>query len=133
MLATRLPNSDGDYPDHSDYGAGAEKRYYHRKWPCCSGTLVQGVADYVLNGYFHDDDALLVNLFVASEVIEAFDRRCRDRSGYRLSGGGHGALDGARARQWPVRDKAAHSGMDDRRDAAINGKAENVVTGGWPR
>jgi uncharacterized protein len=69
MLATRQPNSDGDYPYYSDYGAGAEKRYYHRKWPCCSGTLVQGVADYVLNAYFHDDDALLVNLFVASEVV----------------------------------------------------------------
>ena len=25
MLATRLPNSDGDYPYYSDYGAGAEK------------------------------------------------------------------------------------------------------------
>jgi DUF1680 family protein len=30
---------------------------------------VQGVADYVMNAYFHDDDALLVNLFVASEVV----------------------------------------------------------------
>ena len=69
MLATRLPNSDGDYPYYSDYGANAEKKYYHRKWPCCSGTLVQGVADYVLNAYFHDDDALVVNLFVASEVV----------------------------------------------------------------
>jgi uncharacterized protein len=69
MLATRLPNSDGDYPYYSDYGAGAEKKYYHRKWPCCSGTLVQGVADYVLNAYFHDDDSLLVNLFVGSEVV----------------------------------------------------------------
>jgi DUF1680 family protein len=68
LLATRLPNSDGDYPYYADYGAGAEKRYYHRKWPCCSGTLVQGVADYPLNVYFHDDDTLLVNLFVASEV-----------------------------------------------------------------
>ena len=68
MLATRLPDSDGDYPYYSNYGAGAEKKYYHRKWPCCSGTLVQGVADYVLNAYFHDDEALLVNLFVASEV-----------------------------------------------------------------
>ncbi len=68
LLATRLPNSDGDYPYYSDYGASAEKKYYHRKWPCCSGTLVQGVADYALNAYFHDDDALLVNLFVASIV-----------------------------------------------------------------
>ena len=30
---------------------------------------MQGVADYPLNAYFHDDDGLLVNLFVASEVV----------------------------------------------------------------
>ncbi len=68
LLATRLPNSDGEYPYYSNYGPRADKKYYHRKWPCCSGTLVQGVADYVLNAYFHDDDALLVNLFAPSEV-----------------------------------------------------------------
>ena len=68
ILATRLPNSHGDYPYYSDYGTNADKKYYHQKWPCCSGTLVQGVADYVLNVYFHDNDALLINLFVASEV-----------------------------------------------------------------
>ncbi|MGF7149831.1 hypothetical protein FHS96_003488 [Sphingomonas zeicaulis] len=68
MLATRFPDSDGGYPYYSNYGAVAEKKYYHQQWPCCSGTLVQGVADYVLNLYFHDDDALLVNMFASSEV-----------------------------------------------------------------
>ncbi len=68
MLATRTPDSDGGYPYYSNYGAQAVKKYYHRKWPCCSGTLVQGVADYVLNVYFHDDDALYVNLFAPSIV-----------------------------------------------------------------
>ena len=68
MLATRLPNSDGEYPYYSNYGPDADKQYYHAQWPCCSGTLVQGVSDYVLNAYFHDDDALLVNMFVASEL-----------------------------------------------------------------
>lgn len=68
MLATRTPDSDGGYPYYSNYGANAVKKYYHRKWPCCSGTLVQGVADYVLNVYFHDDDALYVNLFTPSIV-----------------------------------------------------------------
>lgn len=68
MLATRLPDSDGGYPYYSDYSSTGEKRYYHQKWPCCSGTLVQGVADYVLNVYFHDDDSLLVNMFTPSEV-----------------------------------------------------------------
>lgn len=68
MLATRLPDSDGGYPYYSDYGAKGEKRYYHQKWPCCSGTLVQGVSDYVLNVYFHDDNNLMVNLYTPSEV-----------------------------------------------------------------
>ncbi|WNO54076.1 beta-L-arabinofuranosidase domain-containing protein [Stakelama saccharophila] len=68
MLAARLPDSDGDYPYYSDYGPQADKEYYPKKWPCCSGTLVQGVADYVLNLYFHDDDALLVNMFAPSNL-----------------------------------------------------------------
>ncbi len=68
MLATRLPNSDGDYPYYSSYAPDADKQYYQKKWPCCSGTLVQGVADYVLNLYFHDDDALVVNMYAPSEV-----------------------------------------------------------------
>ncbi len=68
MLATRTPDSDGGYPYYSNYGANATKKFYHRKWPCCSGTLVQGVADYVLNIYFHGDNALYVNLFVPSLV-----------------------------------------------------------------
>jgi len=68
MLATRLPDSEGNYPYYSDYSADGEKRYYHQQWPCCSGTLVQGVADYVLNVFFHDDESLLVNMFTPSEV-----------------------------------------------------------------
>lgn len=68
ILATRLPDSDGGYPYYSDYSTDGEKEFYHRKWPCCSGTLVQAVADYPLNVYFHDDDALFVNMFTPSEV-----------------------------------------------------------------
>src|SRR3546814_15107069 len=51
-----------------NYGAGGEKLYYHKKWPCCSGTLVQGVADYVRGLYFHDDDTLFVNMYATSQV-----------------------------------------------------------------
>jgi len=68
LLAVRTPDSDGGYPYYSNYGALATKKYYHRKWPCCSGTLAQGVADYALNIYFHDDAALYVNLFAPSVV-----------------------------------------------------------------
>jgi uncharacterized protein len=74
MLATRTPDSDGGYPYYSNYGPDAEKKYYHRKWPCCSGTLAQGVADYVLNIYFHDEQALYVNLFTPSIVRWASSR-----------------------------------------------------------
>lgn len=68
ILATRFPDSDGDYPYYSNYGAGGGKAYYQKKWPCCSGTLVQGVADYVRGLYFHDDDTLVVTMFAPSEV-----------------------------------------------------------------
>ena len=68
LLASRMPDSDGGYPYYSDYGPAGEKRYYHQKWPCCSGTLVQGVADYGLNAYFHDDTDVLVNLYTPSEL-----------------------------------------------------------------
>jgi hypothetical protein len=68
VLATRFPDSDGDYPYYSTFGPNAQKRFYQKKWPCCSGTLVQGVADYVLNLYFQSDDGIWVNMFAPSTV-----------------------------------------------------------------
>lgn len=52
LLASRLPDSDGGYPYYSNYGPMGHKDYYFKQWPCCSGTLVQGVADMVRNIYF---------------------------------------------------------------------------------
>jgi uncharacterized protein len=71
LLAVKSPDSDGDYPYYSTYGMHAVKEFYPHKWPCCSGTLVQGVADYVLNVYFRSANAVYVNLFVPSEVTWA--------------------------------------------------------------
>ncbi|MDB6082367.1 MAG: hypothetical protein JWN43_248, partial [Gammaproteobacteria bacterium] len=68
LLAVKRPDSDGGYPYYSTYGVHAVKEFYPHKWPCCSGTLVQGVADHVLNLYFRSADAIYVNLFVPSEV-----------------------------------------------------------------
>jgi DUF1680 family protein len=68
ILGARDPDNDGDYFYYSDYHGGATKTYYKKKWPCCSGTLAQGVADYVLNAYFRSSDAIYVNLFAPSEV-----------------------------------------------------------------
>jgi len=68
LLAAKNPDGDGDYPYYSTYSPGARKVYYPKKWPCCSGTLVQGVADYVKNLYFRSADGIAVNLYAPSEV-----------------------------------------------------------------
>jgi DUF1680 family protein len=68
ILGSLDPGGDGEYFYYSDYQSGATKGYYKRKWPCCSGTLVQGVADYPLGLYFHSADVLYVNMFAPSRV-----------------------------------------------------------------
>lgn len=68
ILAVKPPDSDGDYPYYSTYSPRAEKIYYSKKWPCCSGALAQTVADYPLNLYFHAADGLYVNMYVPSRL-----------------------------------------------------------------
>jgi hypothetical protein len=68
ILGALDPDDDGGYFYYADYQAGARKRYYQRKWPCCAGTLAQSVADYPLNLYFHDGRGIYVNLYAGSEV-----------------------------------------------------------------
>ena len=68
ILAVRAPDSDGEYPYYSTYSPRAEKVYYQKKWPCCSGTLVQTVADYPLNLYFQSDAGVHVAGYTPSRV-----------------------------------------------------------------
>ena len=68
LLASKDPGGDGEYFYYSDYHSEARKGYYKRKWPCCSGTLIQAVADYPLDIYFHTRNALFVNLYTPSQV-----------------------------------------------------------------
>ncbi|MGD0347803.1 MAG: beta-L-arabinofuranosidase domain-containing protein [Terracidiphilus sp.] len=68
ILAVKEPDADGDYPYYSTYGAAAHKVFYAKKWPCCSGTLVESVADYVKNIYFRANDGVVVNLYAPSRV-----------------------------------------------------------------
>jgi len=68
VLGSIDPDDQGNYFYYSDYHAGARKGYYKRKWPCCSGTLIQGVADYLLNLYFHSGAGIWVNFFTPSTV-----------------------------------------------------------------
>ncbi|QHN02964.1 hypothetical protein FTO74_05970 [Granulicella sp. WH15] len=68
ILAVKSPDSNGDYPYYSTYSPVAQKVYYQKKWPCCSGTLVQTVADYPLNLYFQSSDGLYVNQYTPSKL-----------------------------------------------------------------
>lgn len=68
ILAVRPPDSNGDYPYYSTYSAAAQKVFYPKKWPCCSGTLVQTAADYPLNLYFTSVDGLYVTLYTPSRA-----------------------------------------------------------------
>ncbi len=68
ILAVKPPDSDGDYPYYSTYSPVAQKVFYSKKWPCCSGTLAQTTADYPLNLYFQSDDGLYVNGYMPSRL-----------------------------------------------------------------
>ena len=68
ILAARLPDSDGDYFYYSTYSPMATKVYYKSKWPCCSGTLVQTVADYPIDIYMQSEQGIDVNLYIPSRA-----------------------------------------------------------------
>ncbi len=68
ILGAKDPEGDGQFFYYSDYHPAAQKGYFPDKWPCCSGTLPQVVADYLVSAYFRSEDGLYVNLFVPSEV-----------------------------------------------------------------
>lgn len=68
ILGSLDPGEDGSYFYYSDYQAKARKGYYKMKWPCCAGTLLQSVADFPLNIYFHDQRGVNVNLYAGSEL-----------------------------------------------------------------
>ena len=68
LLGAKDPDGEGRFFYYSDYHPDTVKTYYHAKWPCCSGTLVQGVADYAINVYFLSAQGIYVNLFTPSEV-----------------------------------------------------------------
>ncbi len=75
VLGAKDPSGDGHFFYYSDYHSFAEKRYHPDKWPCCSGTLPQVVADYLVSAYFRSADGIYVNLFVPSEVKWKFQER----------------------------------------------------------
>ncbi len=63
--------ADGRSFYYADYNFVGKRMYSVHRWPCCSGTLPQVVADYGINGYFSEPGAVWVNLYQRSEL------RCR--------------------------------------------------------
>lgn len=68
VLGAKDPKGDGHFFYYSDYHRSAQKGYHPDKWPCCSGTLPQVVADYLVSAYFGSEEGLYVNLYAPSEV-----------------------------------------------------------------
>ncbi|HEX4037233.1 MAG TPA: beta-L-arabinofuranosidase domain-containing protein [Acidobacteriaceae bacterium] len=59
---------DGRAFYYSDYNFDGKRVYHKARWPCCSGTLPQVAADYRINVYFREPQAVYVNLYVPSTV-----------------------------------------------------------------
>lgn len=68
VLGAKPIQPDGKSFYYSDYHTPGQKVYYKDKWPCCSGTLPQVVADYRISAYFHGPQGVFVNLYVPSTL-----------------------------------------------------------------
>lgn len=64
ILGVNLLQEDGTSFDYSDYSMEATKCYRQDRWPRCSGTFPQMIADYGIISYFHDAESINVDLYV---------------------------------------------------------------------
>jgi DUF1680 family protein len=80
VLGAKPILEDGSSFYYSDYHYSGQKSYKRiipdaayrwdrdDKWPCCSGTLPQIAADYVISAYFQSPEGVYVNLYVPSRL-----------------------------------------------------------------
>ena len=68
VLGAKAPRGDGYFFYYSDYHRSAQKTYFPDRWPCCSGTLPQVVADYLISAYFQSPEGIYINLYAPSEL-----------------------------------------------------------------
>ena len=80
VLGAKPILEDGSSFYYSDYGHSAQKSYrrpiadspyrwdHDARWPCCSGTLPQISADYLISTYFRSPDGVYINLYVPSTL-----------------------------------------------------------------
>ncbi|HLZ43056.1 MAG TPA: beta-L-arabinofuranosidase domain-containing protein [Candidatus Sulfotelmatobacter sp.] len=73
ILGAKPLEADGRTFYYSDYNFRGRKVYSPHRWPCCSGTMPQVVADYRINTYFRDQGRVYVNLYIPSTVRWSHD------------------------------------------------------------
>ncbi len=68
ILGAKLLQADGKTFYYSDFNFAGSKAYSPHRWPCCSGTMPQVIADYRINTYFRDEQGVYVNLYIPSTL-----------------------------------------------------------------
>ena len=68
VLGAKPLQADGHAFYYADYNFAGKKVYSNHIFPCCSGTFPQVATDYRINGYFHDENGISVNLYIPSAV-----------------------------------------------------------------
>ena len=68
VLGAMPLQADGRTFYYADCNIHGRKVYSDHRWPCCSGTMPQVAADYRINAYFRDRDAVYVNLYIPSTL-----------------------------------------------------------------
>ena len=90
ILGAKPLQLDGHTFYYSDYNFQGRKVFTKPLWPCCAGTHPQVAADYRINTYFREPNALYVNLYIPSTV-----RWMRDGSQISLTQKGEYPFDSA--------------------------------------
>jgi hypothetical protein len=68
VLGAKPLQENGENFYYSDYNFNAKRVYKEAHWACCSGALPQVAADYRINVYFREPQAVYVNLYVPSTL-----------------------------------------------------------------
>ena len=129
ILSTQHPG-DGRVIYNLSLEMGGRKHYetLFDSFTCCVGTGMENHAKYGSSIYFHSADALVVNLFAASEVTWA-EKGIDAAAGHAFSRRGHDApsLHVARARP-PLTLRIRHPGWTPSLEVMVNGEPVQVAS-----
>lgn len=120
---------------YADYRiGGGMKVYRYDNFTCCSGSLIQCLADYHNLIYYKDPQGVYVNLYVPSEVTwnnRGNDVKIKQETEYPLAETSALTIESAQAMQFPLRFRVPEwaRGMS----IQVNGAASNVTCnpGSW--